>query len=506
MSHTLPARRRRPRPLRVIAVAALLASAGLAPTRLVPPVEGGLLFSTTTTAQAHNAKHVQGYEWPLGTTVHLYVKVTGSGTRHIPTGLVEIRRYSGAGCSGTLRKTVRVKLDGGEVDALESAFKSPTPEWVYFNASYLGSATFRPSATLGCYGVNITATPKVTFVMHDADHDELSGDIAAGTIVHPRVTVTGDWGTPVGAARGRLYWDDGFEEPCTGAYLDTEFANLEGGIAEVKASWTTAFVRKGWVQVLYSIDGSGPHYSSQFSACVPISFKGRPNVSVEARTSTGALATTVKVGAEVELYATVTGPGGEVTGDVRFRLWNGGSCSGTPAVNRVVAIDLFGHATTELTMASAGTKAYRATYLGSSIYLARSSACKTFSVTSTTPAPTVKPPATAAPSTAPEHTAAPSTPAATTVPSASEGPATPEASSPLGATTVPSAAGSADPSQAPPASSIGGPTPAPSPVPAVSVVAPDMGLLIVALFVFGLGLLAVGVVAGVLISRRSRAA
>jgi hypothetical protein len=504
-----------PRRIAVILGTAILAGAALAPSLLVTPANAGFL-AVTITAKIHDGQHATvALTEALGTTVHLSVKVTGVATRSVPTGYVQVERTEGCFGDPEVLQTTKVKLgSGGAVDVVGSAYRTPRPSWIYFKVRYLGSGIFAPATSAGCWSVNVAAFPTLSYTVHDAGHDALAtSEIPIGTAIHPRVKVSGDWGTPTGFVRARLYWDEAFGTPCTGTYKEVSWTQLTNGVADLPASWTSPIARKGYIWAQYSIDVDAEGYASNDGACVPIWFKDQASLATAVVDLQGAPVTKVDVGAEVRLTAALAGEYGVPGDEVRFRLWNSSSCSGDPAVSRTVSIDGAGKASTQLTMAKAGTKAYRVLYFGNVYYLRRSSACKTFTVGSA-PSPTSRPPATPRPTAAqptpePEATAsseptpapsgsAGSSPAAETLgpptidPSAPTGSASPPPAlaSPAGGSDVP-AAGATAPASPVPASSVGGPG--------------DSGASVGLVVLLGIGLLIVGLFAGLALGRRRRA-
>jgi hypothetical protein len=498
----------------VVAIALLACASSLAPTQYVRPASA-VLFATTTYSDIHNATHNHVTGVILGTKVHMWVRVVASGTKQTPTGSVVVRRYANQSCSGDPASTVSATLDGGEVDVLKSTYTTVAPTIMSFRASYRGSTSFAASQG-GCHPLGVIATAQVAYTFHDPDHRKLAGDFLIGTDVHPRVTVSGAWGVPAGIVHVHMYYDAPTEPPCSLPYDDISTSLVNGSYDATGIHLALQQPGKAWVQTRYL--GDGVTYTVNEGPCVAIWWKAQAQLSAAVRDLAGAIVSQVQVGNDVLLTAAMGGAFGVPTGSVRFRFWDASSCSGAATTTRNVALDTHGKASTQLTMSTAGTKAYQVTFLGDSNYLTRDLPCRTFSVTAAATATPTAPatatptaPATATPTSMPGTTSAPAaTQVPGTSPGSSQGTATlgPDATDGLPATGQPSdTGGSGVPTLQPGSSGGSAATTAPSPAPASSVGGGtvDIGLLIVLLVLGGIVLLVVGVAVGLRLSRRPRA-
>jgi hypothetical protein len=494
--------------------ALLVAATGLAPTQLIVPVDAGLVIVTTTTSAIHSSSHATVTQVRVGSSVHMAVTVSASGT---PTGTVEVRLYFNGTCSGTAADVTSATLSGGAVDVTASAYKTVVLGPISFRAKYLGNSSYGAS-TGACKSVNvIKAVPAISYTIHDASHDTVALEVPLGTDIHPLVKVGGQAATPTGSVTVYLWGSSAFDPPCSVAFTQ-KTGTLSGGrfdASTVHRSSNTPAV--GYVQAIYA---GNSLYTSETGRCVKVAWKARASLDATVRSSTGTLISKAKVDTDVYLTAVADGSFGTPKGEVRFKLWNGSTCSGTPAVSRAVQLDTGGEAATRVTVSTVGTKAYQETYEGSDSYLAVTSSCKTFSVVAAT--------ASAAPTLPPAATPAASTPTVTPRPTSADGPgatSVPDATSrpvatAAGASTIPPdgtpvSAPSGDPGNpvdpgasnpVDPGASNPGATPAASTLPVASVNESDGAttLVIVALVVLAIGLLLAGIAAGVLLGQRAR--
>jgi hypothetical protein len=224
--------------------------------------------------------------------------------------------------------------------------------------------------------------PQVTSEVHDANHNDITGQtVAEGTVVHDEATVSGTGPTPTGTVDFARFDND----DCTGTPVATENVALDVNGQAESSDFTTVAGSMAY-KVHYNGDDE---YAEGDGPCEPLTVVGKlaPDVTSEVHDANHDDITgqTVPVGTVVHDEATVSGTGPTPTGTVDFARFDNGSCSGTPvAVENDVDLDANGQAESSDFTTVAGNMAYQVHYDGDANYTPGDGPCEPLTVAAQT--------------------------------------------------------------------------------------------------------------------------
>jgi uncharacterized repeat protein (TIGR01451 family) len=324
--------------------------------------------AATVTTTVHNAAHATITSAPIGSTVHDRAVVSGNfGT---PTGNVTFTLYPSTDCSGTGTTSGAVALSGG---AAESGTTTVPVGGLSYRAHYLGGGNYE-AADGECEPLQATQlTPSVVTTIRNASGDAVTS-APIGTVVHDTVVVSGGAGTPTGSVTFRRFTTT----DCTGGHVD-ETVSLSGGTA---ASSTTSTPSGGLsYQAVYAGDAT---YTAKTGDCEPlVATKLTPTVVTTIRNSSGDAILAAPIGTVVHDTVVVGGSLTTPTGNVTFRLYSTGDCTGDHT-DQTVALSS-GTAASGTTTVPAGGLSYEAVYAGDGTYTAKTGDCEPLSADKLTP-------------------------------------------------------------------------------------------------------------------------
>ena len=169
----------------------------------------------------------------------IHLSVSGPTGGPAPTGDAAIRLYRDSTCTSLVWMRESSLFDRSY--STDATFGSPGE--FSANASYGGDANYLPGASTGCVRLTVTrATVTPTTTVHDSAHATVSS-VAAGSLVHPRVSInTHIQSPPTGYVRARAFADGGCQTP-SAAPVDVPVVSMIGaytGTADVTALTVTA--------------------------------------------------------------------------------------------------------------------------------------------------------------------------------------------------------------------------------------------------------------------------
>ncbi len=314
----------------------------------------------TVTAALHNAAHQAVTSVPINIPIHVYTQV--GGTVGTPTGSVTFRLYSGSGCQSAPYQVVTalVGVEAHQVEALPPAGAGPRS----YKAIYSGDAKYAPRES-AC--VNYTATkgdPGLSMVLHNPAHAPVT-TVTVGTVVHPRVSVTGLAAIPAtGTVTAKFY----AQSDCTGLPFTFPTGTLAGGVADLSGGAATAFATTVAFRFTYSGDAN---WLPDTGPCVPlIVTKATPTLGTVVHTVTHSNTSTVQVGTQVHAKGTLAGVSNVViTGTLTFRWHANGSCTSLISTEVVsVSPQAAGAESGPFTSMVGGTRWVQVQYSGSNGY------------------------------------------------------------------------------------------------------------------------------------------
>ncbi|MDQ3957946.1 MAG: Ig-like domain repeat protein, partial [Actinomycetota bacterium] len=284
-------------------------------------------LQASVTTEIHNPSHQDITKTTVtkGLVVHDKAIVTPKEPGGpVPTGKVRFRRYTNAGCFGQPAAQEYVTLVNGMA---ESSTHVVTGNMSY-KVRYIGDYNYRYQGS-GCEKLfaRDPFTPTVTTEVHDANHNDITGqNVLFGTVVHDEATVAGTGPTPTGTVDFARFAN----ASCSGNPVSTESdVPLSGGVAESSPHTVT-----GDISYLVHYDGDADNNPAD-GVCEPL-FLGQKATSTTTTEVHNALhqditGATVPAGTVVHDEATVTGSGPTPTGTVDFARFTNATCSGSPA-------------------------------------------------------------------------------------------------------------------------------------------------------------------------------
>ena len=351
----------------VVAAAAFLTSAApaaLAATIAPSPSSAGGLYSLpvpTVTTVVHNAAHATVTSVVVGSTVHPWLQVSGSGST--PTGGVTIYEYHNVNCSGSWYSNTAEGLGaGGSIDASYLPFTSNDAAAVSYKVHYNGNLYYA-AADGPCAGATFTkANPVVQLQVHDAAHHVVTS-VSYGTSVHGYVEVGGAVDTPTGTASiSRFPSSD-----CSGIGTAIGASALAGdGTLDSSYQWTFAAPGTYSFRAYYQGDST---YNAKTSACVTFTVtKATPTFTTTLHDASHAVPDYVLVGDLVHASALLTSTVGTPTGSVKVYRYSDAACTVIENPQTITAATTMDPAGQALTWAAPRTESWRLTYMGDTYF------------------------------------------------------------------------------------------------------------------------------------------
>ncbi|HEY1267653.1 MAG TPA: kelch repeat-containing protein [Candidatus Binatia bacterium] len=226
-------------------------------------------------------------------------------------------------------------------------------------------------------------TPTITTVIHNDAHATVT-TITPGITVHDSVTVSGSGGTPTGTVTFK-YFGNG---TCTGEAAATSGAfTLNGSGVADGTTFTQTPNSVGSVSFQASYNGDGA-YDPAIGACEPLTVsKVDPSsFTTDIHNASHNAVTSVDAGTTVHDKATLTANGALPlpTGNVTFKWFENGTCSGSPAQTSGSfalsggAIDATSF--TQTPVDATKTYSFLASYAGDNTYNPATAACEPLTV------------------------------------------------------------------------------------------------------------------------------
>jgi hypothetical protein len=342
-------------------------------------IVNGLPSTTATTI--HNAAHAAVTAVAVGTTVHDFVTVSGGAGNPVPTGNVTVDWFLNGTCTGAPASTSPATPLGpaGTVDVTGFSFTVNSPGGRSFRAHYAGDALYLasngPCEPLQVVDANVSITPNGTnpvgsthtFTGHVNVNDG-SGFVNAPAGTTITFTIDSGPGSFVGGVSSCN------TVAATGSCTVTITSAVPG--TTVVSAHTTVSV--AGVSVTRDTNGTGGNSGPATKLWVDSA------VRTDIHNATHSVITTAQPGDVVHDKVFVTKAAGtpaavpNPTGQVTFHRYSTIDCTG-PAVNETVNLAADGTAETG-TFTVTGDMSYRADYLGSPPYPAKSGACEPLSV------------------------------------------------------------------------------------------------------------------------------
>jgi Bacterial Ig-like domain (group 3)/Galactose oxidase, central domain len=333
------------------------------------------------TTEIHNNAHGTVTSVSAGTVVHDKATLTANGALPVPTGSVTFTWFTNGDCTGTPTATSGTfTLTTGAADGTTFTQTPSTAGSFAFQASYSGDSTYN-SATAACETLTVGKIDPttVTTAIHNSAHATVTS-VAAGTIVHDSVSVSGSLATPTGSVTFK-WFENG---TCSGTPTATSgtFALTSGAADGTTFTQTPTDASKTY-SFLASYSGDNT-YNGKDAGCEALSLtKIDPTVATEIHDGSHAVVTSVPAGTAVHDRATVSGGVGTPTGTVTFSWFTSGTCTGTPAQTSGTFTLTGGtvDATTfEQTPGASGSFAFQASYGGDNTYNSKAGPCEVLSV------------------------------------------------------------------------------------------------------------------------------
>gem|GEM_PF-3002944 len=302
-----------------------------------------------------------------------------------PTGSVTYYLYGNGGCSGSPAPFDVEGLIGGDVppSATTAALR---PGSYSFEASYSGDGDYS-AALSGCESFNVRkGVLSIPQTVYDAaTAAPWSGSEVTGAKAYDSADVTG---APAFAPTGLVYFAFFGDGSCTGVPLSTSAA-VAGPAAR---SSTTAPLARGSYSFEVTYAGDADYWPA-VSSCTPFSVKASAAVTtvVDDAVSGRPWSPAEVTGATAYDTAKVAGVGGVApTGSVTYRLFDNGTCAGSPAGSSTepLAGGLVPNSVATGPL-EPGSYSYRAVYSGDSSYAGATAACEPFKVSKENQAPLV---------------------------------------------------------------------------------------------------------------------
>jgi len=305
----------------------------------------------------------------------------GTFATTIDANAVTFGQLTGGGDSVSLDGTLKVATVGSPAPSSAWPIISGASRSGQFATYDLGSKVYKTQYPADGVTLIAAARPNVTTaVINNATGNPPSGAEVAGAAFHDTATVTGIVGfTPTGALTYRFFANG----TCSGASSAQQVA-LAGGI--VPDSAPTGKLAAGAYSYLAAYSGAtDPVYVDSESPCEPFAVgkaASRTTTQVINDATSGPPAGTDVTGAAFHDTAAVNGVAGFTpTGTLTYRLFNNGSCTGTPASSQQVSLSggLVSNSSSSGPL-GAGSYSYQAVYGGDGNYAGSTSACESFTL------------------------------------------------------------------------------------------------------------------------------
>jgi uncharacterized repeat protein (TIGR01451 family) len=334
-------------------------------------------LTPTVATTIHNGAHQAITSAAIGTLVHDSVSVTGANAT--PSGAVTFTLYATSSCSGTGTAQAGGTLSGGTFDNTGNETAVGASGLAYV-AHYAGDAVYN-SGDGSCEQLSPNKlTPTVATTIHNADHGAITS-APIGTTVHDSATVTGGAGTPAGSVTFTVYANSN----CSGDGAAQAGGTLSGGSFD-NTLHTSVLTNDGLSYVAH-YSGSDVYLSADGSCEQLTATKLASTVATDVHNSGHQAITSAPIGTTVHDHATVSGSaaGGTPTGDVVFAIYSQSNCDGENSTSSDPVTLAVGQAESGTTNVAAGGLAYRAHYLGSTIYNGSFGACEPLEALKLTP-------------------------------------------------------------------------------------------------------------------------
>jgi hypothetical protein len=204
----------------------------------------------------------------VGDSVH--AAATLSGDKGTPTGLVAVRHYPTAGCSGSPDADLTTPA-AAVIDPAGPKFYGEEPGKMSWQLEYLGDGVYA-SATGPCMTMTFTSFPDVTATVHDASHDVIT-TLTAGKAAHVRATVVGIFGTPTGQVTIKWFANG----TCTGGATTLGKGTLSNGVIDDAA--LDLVPSKAGTYSFMAFYGGNASYEPEISPCVVLKVVAAPVVT-----------------------------------------------------------------------------------------------------------------------------------------------------------------------------------------------------------------------------------
>jgi hypothetical protein len=358
-------------------------------------------------------------------------RATVAGTLDVPTGLVLVRGWANADCSGSIYDYTTKNLDASGVadDVLTEHFASASIR--SYKAHYAGNGTYSGiwSDCISIEGTKIGAGVK--YVLHDQDHAVAGLVTVLGGSVHVATGTNVAAGLPQPGGTFTIHVYTG-KDCQVQAYQQSvaAAASVDDGTFGKAFPGSPGYI--SW-KLAYSGDAN---YIAWTSVCSNLQFLAPAHIAFEVHDASHNPVTSITLGESVHLSATVTGDFGPVTGQVGLEADETGACKdgsafATPTLTGGVSDD-----------ASLTFKAHAVETVWFSVTVPGDGTTYAWTTSACVPVQVLAAPATPAPKSTPAPTAQ-ATPAA----SAAVGPTAPASADPSAptATGIPDAPSSAEP-------------------------------------------------------------
>ncbi|HEX8026147.1 MAG TPA: hypothetical protein VF484_08080 [Candidatus Limnocylindrales bacterium] len=348
----------------LVLVAALAAIAGpatpvAAVPSLIPTVATAIRNSAGTTVTTVN----------VGTTVHAYVAVSGSGG--VPTGTVTVRVWRTNGtCSGTASAQLTQSLVNGAADATYLTQTTDDASTASFRAQYNGNGTYFIGVG-PCRSVSFAKVSPEVLVRLKDPNGIAQTSVGFGIPLHAYVDVSGTAGAATGTAGVTAWTGPG----CTGTASPHGTGTLVSGEADTGYVFTASLPGTYWFSGFYNGDSS---YLARTGACVALTVgRAKPTFTVQLRNRFDQPATSTEaMGEPVHAAVTMSGSIGFPTGIITIDRYPNINCSGTAEYEGTVAANISVDPAGQAYDPNApSTHSWRLTYSGDSKYISRIGPC-----------------------------------------------------------------------------------------------------------------------------------
>ena len=322
----------------------------------------------------------------IGASFHDTAMLKGTVTGLTPTGTVSYALYTTMDCTGPSTSLSDVSLnpdgsvpDSGSTGTLHAGNYS-------FTATYNGDSNYLKSPASSCepFMVNRAPTTVTTLVISDATGLAPFGTEVTGASFHDSALLGGAviGFIPTGSLTYSLYATG----DCSGIPAKSVNAVVLTADGAVPDSATTGPLGAGTYSYNATYSGDHDYLSSTLSSCESFFVLKAPTTvtTMLINAATGGIPSGTEVtGASFSDNATLHGAivGFTPGGDVRYRFWTNGSCTGT-GTSETFALTIMGGALSSSATGplGAGTYSLQADYSGDKNYLPSISSCEQFTV------------------------------------------------------------------------------------------------------------------------------